>query len=63
MGRFTLQTTSLSPKQSKLARKEFVIMVLFESGFVFPQFCDSSHTGSHLQEEIWLQAREESTKT
>jgi hypothetical protein len=36
MGRFTLQTTILSPKQSKLAQKEFVKMVLFQSGFVFP---------------------------
>jgi hypothetical protein len=29
MGWFTLQTTILSPKQSKLAQKEFVTMVLF----------------------------------
>jgi hypothetical protein len=29
MGWFALQTTILSPKQSRLAQKEFVIMVFF----------------------------------
>jgi hypothetical protein len=35
LGMLVLQTTILSRKQSKLAPKEFVIMVLFQSGFVF----------------------------